>query len=153
MEHEQIAVLRTIRERLLQSESNIWVDRLYVDTAPIMSLDTDQITRPYAIMFVSADQRYDLTKGDYAKLVITVKIIADDKLTALQGSAQVASLLDSQGVFDYPDTPLRGGIDWVIKSVRRDKNFTMLEDVGNSVYIYHEGSTYNFEVEGIRNNG
>lgn len=147
MEHEQIAVLRAIRDRLLSNSGN-WQDRVFTDRAPINDVDSDLITRPYVIMIVSADQRKFVSAGMFAKVVITVKIVADDKLTALEGSAIVAALLDGQGRFDKTSTPLDGGQDWVIKTVTRDKNISMVESSGNNAYIYHEGSTYFFEVEG-----
>lgn len=152
MESEQIAVLRAVRERLL-SLDDMWGDRVYADRVPLSLLNNEQITRPYVVMLVSSDQPTNITNGYYAKLVITVKIVADDKLTALQGSAKVSDLLDRQGIFQYPATSLNGGADWVIKTVARDKSFSMTEDIGNSTYVYHEGSTYIFEVEGLRNNG
>jgi hypothetical protein len=132
VEHPLGVAYRAIREKLIAS-SEVWGDRV----SPESAASTD--TRPYVVMWSMSGDIRDVTRKQLARLVIGVKVVADDMEQSMNAAARIAELLDSQA--------LNGGNDWNIVMSSQGAPLHMIERLRNAQPIYHDGFQFRVWLE------
>lgn len=120
--------------------ASVWGARVFPDMAPA---DT---ARPYAIFFYSGGGENLVTpSAQNARLVVTVKTVADTMSEAFTGAAAIETLLRNQGLHESAGIAAVGG--WQVLTSTQDRVVHLVEMYQGAAPIYHEGHQYVFEME------
>lgn len=119
-----------------------WGDRVFADMA------TAGTVRPYCIFFWAGGGDELIRQGvQNARLVMTVKCVADTQGAAFGGAARIEALLRSQGSQEEAGIPATSG--WVVTTVTQDRVVHLVEAWEGAERIYHDGHQYIFRMETI----
>ncbi|MEM6280591.1 MAG: hypothetical protein AAF787_00240 [Chloroflexota bacterium] len=116
-----------------------WGD-VYADMAPA---DTP---RPYVVFIYAGGGELLFTQdAQNARLVITVKAVADTQAAAFAGAAEIETLLRSQGTLEGGGLTVTNG--WNITAVTQDRVIHLTETYQGAKPIYNDGHQYVFMME------
>ena len=102
--------------------------------------------RPYVIYFLSGGGNELVTRGRRnARLVVTVKVVADTLGDAMVGAERLQSLLDGQGSQEF--SGLVGDTVWDVLTVTQSTAVHLVERYEGVQPVYHEGHQYVFIME------
>lgn len=121
----------------LRNASPIWGTRVQPLTTAGATL-----ARPYVVFFLAAGGRNNSVPSRHnARLVVSVKIVAETMQTALDGAEAISMALANSGSQDInPRLPTHEG--WQITTVTEDRTIWIEEKFEGALSIYHAGAQY-----------
>lgn len=109
---------------------SVWGDRVFADSAPA------RIVRPYVVFFVASGGDAHQTQKQDARMVLTVKCVADKLNESLQGADALTSALSDTGSQDDRPILCEG---WNITTITQDRIVHLKEMWEGATPIYHDG--------------
>lgn len=121
----------------LRNASAIWGTRVQ----PLTTVSAT-LTRPYVVFFMASGGRNNsVPSRQNARLVLSVKAVAETMQTALDGAEAISAALANSGSQDTnPRLPTHDG--WTITTVTEDRAIWIEEKFEGALSIYHAGAQY-----------
>lgn len=117
-------------------DAGIWGSRVFADAAPA------GVERPYCVYFVVSGGADNVRAGlRDASYVVTVKCVADDLGTSLQGAGQINAVLHDRGGGDRIQDLIQPD-GWYVMTVTADRVVHLVERFEGAVPIYHDGQQF-----------
>lgn len=136
-----MTALGALYEVLYQTlAGDIWGERVRSDFIESVKV------RPYVVYFWSGGGNELMRTGrQSARLVLTVKCVADSLVDAMIGAARLEELLDGQG--SQESSGLVTDSAWDVLTVTQGRAVHLVERYEGVQAVYHEGHQYEFFME------
>jgi hypothetical protein len=122
-----------------------WGSRVYADRVPAVDSHSG-VERPYVVIQWSGGGE-ELAQQDveHARLVMTVKCVADDMAASLVGAGQISAALREQGAQEGNTLGVFDG--WTVTTITQDRVVHLVEAWAGSQPIYHDGHQFILQME------
>jgi hypothetical protein len=122
---------------------DIWGDRVYSDSAPATA------EKPYVVYFWSGGgEANETTFAQDARLLLSVKCVADTMQESMTGANRISALLNDQGLQDVGNT-ITGDNEWAILTITQGGVLHLKEMFEGAMPIYHDGYQFDVSMEAV----
>lgn len=130
------AVYKGLRTRLVSDGSLLYGNKV---RASIVQSNTGY---PYCVYFWAGGGQGNRVVARDAEMRIGIKVVSDSMAEAMNGAAQVTTLLDNKGQQDDTTDYVYGGTDWKILSITEEDVIYLVDHAPDTMPIYHIGAFY-----------